>query len=30
VNGFGERFEENFGKVLKKAVADSGYGSEDN
>ena len=30
VNGFRERFEEDFGKVLKKAVSDSGYGSEEN
>jgi hypothetical protein len=30
VNGFKERFQENFGNVLKKAVADSGYGSEEN
>ncbi|MDR1552223.1 MAG: IS1182 family transposase [Prevotellaceae bacterium] len=30
VNGFRERFEGNFGKVLKKAIADSGYGSEEN
>ncbi|OJV35084.1 MAG: hypothetical protein BGO29_09700 [Bacteroidales bacterium 36-12] len=30
VNGFRERFEKNFEKVLKKAVADSGYGSEEN
>jgi hypothetical protein len=30
VNGFRERFNEKFGKVLKKVVADSGYGSEEN
>lgn len=30
VNGFRKRFEEHFGKVLNKAVADSGYGSEEN
>jgi hypothetical protein len=30
VNGFRERFEGKFEKVLKKAVADSGYGSEEN
>jgi hypothetical protein len=30
INGMIERFEGNFGKVLKKAVADSGYGSEEN
>jgi hypothetical protein len=30
VNGFRKRFEEIFGKVLKKTVADSGYGSEEN
>jgi hypothetical protein len=30
VNGFKERFAENFGKVLNRAVADSGYGSEEN
>jgi hypothetical protein len=30
VHGFRERFAENFGKVLNRAVADSGYGSEEN
>ncbi|MDR2382501.1 MAG: transposase [Prevotellaceae bacterium] len=30
VNGFRERFEGKFEKVLKKAVTDSGYGSKDN
>jgi transposase len=30
VNGFRERFKADFGQVLKKAVADSGYGSEEN
>jgi hypothetical protein len=30
VNDYKERFKEHFGKVLKKMIADSGYGSEEN
>ena len=30
VNSFKERFQKKFAKVLKKVVADSGYGSEEN
>jgi hypothetical protein len=30
VNAYKERFKEHFGKVLKKMIADSGYGNEEN